>query len=151
MGVFVLITKYILWCYYHFIVWGTSVHSDNLYKTTLHICSQETAFCCFYGRIAAPPPVVNRDANEQLTLAQRGKFHENSIPILVLGVEYSCIFNNLFNNLARIILASGFAVLNNTPPTVGPVGLVEEILLEVLLLFNCGEGLVVILEKREKK
>ena len=28
---------------------------DNFYKTTLHICSQETAFCCFYGRIAVPP------------------------------------------------------------------------------------------------
>ena len=55
MGVFVLISKYILWCCYHFTVWGTSFHFDNFYKTTLHICSQETAFCCFYGRIAVPP------------------------------------------------------------------------------------------------
>ena len=54
MGVFVLITKYILGCCYHFTVGGTSFHSDNFYKTTLYICSQETAFLCFYGRNAVP-------------------------------------------------------------------------------------------------
>ena len=43
MYVFVLIIKYILGCYHHFTVGGTSP-SDNFYITTLHICSQETAF-----------------------------------------------------------------------------------------------------------
>ena len=45
MDAFVLITKYSLGC---------SFHSDNFYITTLHICSQQTAFWCFYGRNAVP-------------------------------------------------------------------------------------------------
>ena len=47
MGVVVLITKHSLGCCHHFTVWGTSFHSDNFYITTLHICSQETAFLVF--------------------------------------------------------------------------------------------------------
>ena len=31
--------------------------------------------------------------NEQLTLAERGEFHENLTPIL--RVDYSCAYNNL--------------------------------------------------------
>ena len=31
-----------------------------------------------------------RGATEQLTLTERGKFHENSIPIL--RVDYSCVY-----------------------------------------------------------
>ena len=38
-----------------------------------------------------------RGATEQSTLAERGKFYENSIPIL--RVDYSCAYNNLLKRL----------------------------------------------------
>ena len=37
--------------------------------------------------------IKTRGATEQSTLAERGEFYENSTPIL--GVDYSCIYNNL--------------------------------------------------------
>ena len=40
-----------------------------------------------------------RGATEQSTLAERGKFHENSIPIL--RVDYSCVHKYLYNNLLK--------------------------------------------------
>ena len=61
MDVLVRITKYILGCYRHFTVYGTSFHSDNFYITTLHICSQKTAFWCFYGRNAVPPCILVKE------------------------------------------------------------------------------------------
>ena len=37
--------------------------------------------------------ILIRGATEQLTLAERGQFHENSSPIL--RVDYSWVYNNL--------------------------------------------------------
>ena len=47
---------YILGCYTIIYSLRNLFHSENFYKIALHICSQETAFWCFYGRYAAPPP-----------------------------------------------------------------------------------------------
>ena len=41
--------------------------------------------------------VAGRGATEQSTLAERGKFHENSIPIL--RVDYSCAYSNVLKRL----------------------------------------------------
>ena len=43
--------------------------------------------------------MVNRGATEQSTLAERGKFHENSIPIL--RVDYSYVYMQVHNNLLK--------------------------------------------------
>ena len=43
--------------------------------------------------------ISSRGATEQSTLAERGKFHENSIPIL--RVDYSCVHKYLYNNLLK--------------------------------------------------
>ena len=51
--------------------------------------------CNFYSLVR--DSVVIRGATEQSTLAERGKFHENSIPIL--RVDYSCVYNNLLKRL----------------------------------------------------
>ena len=41
--------------------------------------------------------VIIRGATEQSTLVERGKFHENSIPIS--GVDYSCAYKNLLKRI----------------------------------------------------
>ena len=41
--------------------------------------------------------VLYRSATKKSTLAERGKFHENSIPIL--RVDYSCAYKNLLKRL----------------------------------------------------
>ena len=48
-----------------------------------------------YGKVKGQitPTLPTRGATEQSTLDERGKFHENLIPIL--RVECSCIYNNL--------------------------------------------------------
>ena len=42
-------------------------------------------------------PFLHRGVTEQLTLAERGKFYENLIPIL--RVDYSCAYNNLLERI----------------------------------------------------
>ena len=83
MDVLVRITKYILGCYHHFTVCGTSFHSDNFYITTLHICSQKTAFWCFYGRNAVPPCILV------------AFYNNNNIIFISILYRYTCI--NLIN------------------------------------------------------
>ena len=113
MVVLVLITKYILWCYYHFTVWGTSFHSDNFYKTTLHICSQETSFCCFYGRIAVPPVhkrhylanIHNSGAHKKPYLAyvHSGGVHKTTFRHCVhsRGVNILCSVKNMIHEIGK--------------------------------------------------
>ena len=43
---------------------------------------------------------LSRGATEQSTLAEGGKFHENSIP--TLRVDYSCAYNNLLMRLRSL-------------------------------------------------
>ena len=47
-------------------------YSDNFYKIMLHICSQETAFCCFYGQNAEVSFMFKFHSLMKLNVAHQG-------------------------------------------------------------------------------